>query len=142
MKYHLILIIVLLVISGSFFGCATVLTGYENDVILTDVPADVKIYDRDNIEVPVYEKYKTRMVRKSTGADVDSQIVVGRYISLRSNTDHLLVFKGPAGEKKIRLYPKLSAGWFVLDLLTGTVFVDWYTGNWNHFDDIGYNYIR
>jgi hypothetical protein len=33
---------------------------------------------------------------------------------------------------------ELSFGtsWFILDLITGTFFVDAYAGNWNFFDDI------
>lgn len=34
------------------------------------------------------------------------------------------------------VYPTIGTSWFILDLITGTFFVDAYAGNWNFFDDI------
>ncbi len=134
-------IIVMILFSITFYGCATILAGYEDNVMLTDIPADLKIYDKDNIEIPIQYKTKVKPYYRVSG-QFDSTFIVGRYISLRSNVDHLLIFKSAEQNKMIRVYPKLSSGWFVLDLVTLTFVVDMYTGNWNHFDDINYKNIK
>ena len=59
-------------------------------------------------------------------------------ISLRKNKEHVLVLKSGDREKRIMVYPKIGAGWLVVDLITGIfpIFVDAYTGNWNYFEEI------
>lgn len=125
-------------IALSFTGCATVLSGYENTVIVHELPADAVVTDQNGITIPVHttegsvRKWKTFYVYK------DSTFVIDRSIRLRSNTDHIISLKSGETERRYHLYPKLSAGWLFLDVITLTFLVDWYTGNWNHFDDITY----
>ena len=128
--------------SSSFMGCATIFAGYEDNVMLTDIPAELKIYDKDNIEIPIHQKTKVKQYYRGNGAVFDSTFITGKYISLRSNTEHLLTLKTANETKLLRLYPKLSAGWFILDVVTLTFVVDMYTGNWNHFDDINLKNIQ
>ena len=111
---------------------------YEDDVTLFRLPKDTKIYTQDSVEIPILSETKiTKWVLPGQGV-FDSIKVVRRYILLRSNMDHVLNFKYEDQEKRVHLYPRLSAGWFILDCLTGTFFVDLYTGNWNHFKSIDF----
>lgn len=142
MKYRHLLLLGLFLFSCSFIGCATVFTGYEDNVMLTNIPAELKIFDKDNIELPIRYKTNVKQYYRGNGAVFDSTFITGKYISLRSNEDHLLTLKTVNETKQIRLYPKLSAGWFILDVVTLTFIVDMYTGNWNHFDDINFKNIQ
>ncbi len=124
---------------ASFSGCATVLKGYFDDVQLSQIPNGVKIFTKEGIELPIT---KTEIIKQVTyyspgRGRYDSLVDRSKYtISLRSNTDHTLVIKTPEYERTIHLYPHISAGWFALDLVTLTFWVDMYTGNWNHFHKI------
>ena len=123
-------------------GCATVFVGYENTVLVANLPPDAKIYDSNGEELAVrnlQQKKKMTVIVKNVLNEVDTTVNTElKYVELRSNEDHLLTIRTAEGERKIRRYPKLSAGWFALGVVTGTFFVDWYTGNWNHFDNIDY----
>lgn len=92
------------------------------------------MYDKDGVELPLsarrdtYFSYDTRKYEP----------LIIKTISLRTNKEHVLVLKSGDREKRIMVYPKIGAGWLVVDLITGIfpIFVDAYTGNWNYFDDI------
>jgi hypothetical protein len=139
-------IVVLLIIIASalilFEGCATVFKGYEDEVILTKAPKGLRVFTKDSVEIPVQTVLgKGAQAKKTIIMGLvtlyDSTVVVEtRKINLRSNTDHVLILKYQDKEKRLRVYPKISTSWFILDLLTGGFFVDAYTGNWNCFDNI------
>jgi len=58
-------------------------------------------------------------------------------ISLRSNTDYLLILISNNQEKRVYIYPKIEPRWLIQDLLTAIGFcIDAYAGNWNYFEDI------
>jgi hypothetical protein len=133
---------VVLFIAVTGAGCATVLNGYEDTVVLTNIPEGTKVFDQHAMEKTIFNKQKLILVRKSDGSDVLTGVTVGHYITLRSNTDHILTFRNGGEEKRVHLYPKLSAGWLLLDIITLTFPVDMYTGCWNHFDDIDYQQLR
>jgi len=119
-------------------GCATIFKGYEDEVTLTRMPEDIKVYSEGNVEIPILKKIASEKWTVSGRGEFDSVTAVKKYILLRSNQDHILVFKNPEQEKRFHVYPRLSAGWFILGCVTGTFFVDLYTGNWNHFNDIDF----
>ncbi len=127
-----------IVMASSFYGCATVFKGYEDKVLVTGIPANTKIYSQTEMEVPLLTTYKTKKIFNPKVGVIDSAMIVEQYIYLRSNTDHLLVFKNREEEKRIHIYPRLSIGWLFLDVITGTFLVDLVTGNWNHFTNIDY----
>lgn len=127
-----------IVMASSFYGCATVFKGYDDKVLVTGIPANTKIYSQTEMEVPLLTTYKTKKIFNPKVGVIDSAMIVEQYIYLRSNTDHLLVFKNREEEKRIHIYPRLSIGWLFLDVITGTFLVDLVTGNWNHFKNIDY----
>ena len=146
-------LLVIVLATVYFTGCATVLTGYEDTVMIYHLPPDAKVFDTNGRELPVKTRTERRKqtvvvekavtvkdttVIKKVFTVVDSVFDVSRYITLRSNVEHEVTVRFGDNEKKFYRYPKLSAGWFLLDVITGTFFVDWYTGNWNHFDDINF----
>ena len=134
-KKYLLLAVTLIFISG----CATVFKGYTDKVSIINPPEELIIQTTDGIMIPcLYDS--TRHVRTAqkdglwvTIASVDKSY----YIHLRSDRQHVLKLKSAAFEKTVVLYPKISAGWFILDLITVfPLFFDAYTGCFNHFDDI------
>ena len=131
-----------IVVVSSFYGCATIFKGYEDKVSVTHLPSNTKIYTQENIELPILNTTKSKRYVKPSGGVFDSLVIVDHYILLRSNTDHILTLKNQDEEKRFHLYPRLSAGWFILDVITGTFFIDLYTGNWNHFNDIDYKFSK
>ncbi len=138
MKNMTVKIALCIVMASSFYGCATVFKGYEDKVLVTGIPANTKIYSQTEMEVPLLTTYKTKKIFNPKVGVIDSAMIVEQYIYLRSNTDHLLVFKNREEEKRIHIYPRLSIGWLFLDVITGTFLVDLVTGNWNHFTNIDY----
>ena len=123
-------------------GCATIFKGYEDDVSITRLPQNTRVYSQENIEIPILNKTQSQRWSVPGRGEFDSIQVVKSYILLRSNRDHILLFKNQDQERKIHIYPHLSAGWFILDLISGTFFVDLYTGNWNHFNGIDFTNIK
>lgn len=131
-------IVLCIVIASSIYGCATIFKGYEDKVVITGIPLNTKIFSQTDIEVPLLTTHKIKKIFNPKAGVIDSAMIVEQYIYLRSNTDHLLTFKNLQEEKQIHLYPRLSIGWVLLDVVTGTFLVDLYTGNWNHFTPIDY----
>jgi hypothetical protein len=139
-------VVILLIITASalilFEGCATVFKGYEDDVLLMNAPKGLRIFTKDSVELPVQIVLgKGAQTKKAITQGIsylyDSIVVVEtRTINLRSNTDHMLILKYQDKEKRLRVFPKISPSWFILDILTGGFFIDAYTGNWNYFDEI------
>ncbi len=139
-------IAILFIITASalilFEGCATVFKGYEDDVLLMDAPKGLRVFTKDSIELPVQivlEKgtQTKKAITQGNSYSYDSIVVVEtRKINLRSNTNHMLILKYQDKEKRLRVFPKISMSWFILDILTGGFLIDAYTGNWNSFDDI------
>ena len=123
-------------------GCATMIVGYDNTVVVHGLPGDATVTDEHGMNVPVTTTTNVRRIWNTVYNYTDSVYVVRRSIELRSNAEHIITIRTAGKEQRVHLFPKLSAGWFVLDLLTGTFFVDWYTGNWNHFDDIDYSTMK
>ena len=142
MNYKFGNIALCIVIAGSIYGCATVFKGYEDKVLIIGIPLETKIYTEDNIEAPLLTTSTTKKTFNKLLGVIDTVLIVEQFIYLRSNTDHLLTFKYLQEEKRIHLYPRLSAGWVFLDVITGTFFVDYYTGNWNHFTNIDYKSVK
>ncbi len=124
-------------------GCATVFKGYMDKVSIIDPPEDLTIMKTEGITIPCLSEYDSTafiVTEYKNGTWVTSTKMPEKksyYIRLRSNQQHILKFKSANFEKNIVVYPKLSAGWFILDLITVIpLFVDMYTGCWFHFDDI------
>jgi hypothetical protein len=121
-------IINIIFLSISIYGCATIIKGYETPVELYLAPDSVQVYTISAVKIPV-KKYHY------TYAGVDR---FDQFISLHSKSSHELRLVWRDKEKVVSVYPKLSIGWFVIDLLFGgfPLFIDMYTGAWHHFDDI------
>jgi hypothetical protein len=129
-------------------GCATVFKGYEDTVTLHHPPKGLRVFTKDGLELTtkttsVHEKQQAKMTYPGSTPGsgeylIGDTLVVDTImkIGLRSNTEYLLVLKYQDKEKRVYVYPKIGTSWFILDLITGTFFVDAYTGNWNFFDDI------
>ena len=118
----------------TFSGCATILSGYEDRVDLVNAPDNIKVYSKDGVELPT----SSRTVKEYSTESHSFEIKEVKSINLRTNKEHILRLKADDKEKLVEVYPKLSAGWFIFDLITGALpaFIDAYTGNWNIFSPI------
>ena len=135
-KYLLIFILPFLISS-----CATILKGYNDKVSIINPPEDLKIQTNDGINIPyLCDSTIVIVLRGINKGKVERHVTKSKYyyIHLRSNQQHTLRFKAPNYEKTITVYPKMGAGWLILDTITGIIpiFFDMYTGCFNHFDDI------
>ncbi len=122
-------------------GCATVFSGYESEVLIHNCPDSLRIYTSDGIEHPKsYTQTKFALVRRPDSLYISHEMVDSAYcsIELRSNKDHIVVFRAGNAEYRYPVYAKLSGWWFALDLICGGIpaTVDWLTGNWNYYDPI------
>lgn len=131
-----IIILSIAVIQSAFLlsGCATVFKGYKDSIIIENAPANLRVFTKDGIEIPVEVK-KKRAYSDSTKKYED---VFFRQIHLRSNKEHLLTLKSGDKEQKVELYPVINFRWVFLDIITGgfPALFDAYTGNWNKFEVI------
>ena len=137
-------------------GCATVFTGYYNNVELKDAPDSLRVFTQEGVEIPV-----ERITISGTSAEYDSvyESRPNARIRLRSNLDPVLVLRHGNQEKKVQVFGKIQAGWLLLDAIFGTslvldairgktiraewlfvdaisMIVDAVTGNWNSYDAI------
>lgn len=115
-------------------GCATVFSSYEYSVDLNNAPENLKVYDINYVEIPISHR---RDVYLSNETKKYEPLLI-KTISLRKNREHTLILKSGDKEHRVTVYPKIGAGWLVIDLVTGLfpVFIDAYTGNRHYFDDI------
>ena len=122
----------------AFGGCATILSGYEDRVDLVNAPDNIKVYSKDGVELPI----SSRTVKGYSTESHSFEVKKIKSINLRTNKEYVLRLKADDKEKLIEVYPKLSAGWFIFDLLTGSLpaFIDAYTGNWNSFSPINVSF--
>jgi len=109
-------------------GCATVFKGYESPVELYLVPDSLRVFTYYGEEVPIHEMEFTS----------NNVVRISKIIYLRSNQTHVLKLQKGEKQKIVSVYPKLSVGWLLLDMVMGgfPVFIDMYTGAWFHFDDV------
>ena len=133
----------LIVLSFSFlgFGCATVFTGYTSNLEIHNLPDSLRVYTSEGVELHgSYARMKPVVVHRSEVEVISEQAVDSTYqtFRLRSNRDHILLFKGGNSEYRRPAYAKLSGWWFALDLVCGgiPIVVDAMTGNWNYYDPI------
>lgn len=115
-------------------GCATVLSSYEYTIDLLNAPEDIRVYDKNGVDIPVSSRAESHYSIETKQLEWSTI----KMISLRKNKEHTLVLKSGDAEKRITVYPKIGAGWLIIDMVTGLfpVFIDAYTGNWHYFDDI------
>ncbi len=115
----------------TFSGCATILSGYEDRVDLVNAPENIKVYSNDGVELPI----SSRPVKGYSTESHSFETKEVKSINLRANQKYVLKLKADNKEKLIEVYPKLGAGWVILDIITGVIpaFIDAYTGNWNSF---------
>lgn len=134
MKTTLTSLLIISTLLLTLSGCATLLKGYEDTLNITNAPADLKVLTKDGEELVVTSKTARIQDKKTYNI---SEVNV-KSIMLRSNNEHVLILKSGGAEKTVKVYPKISAGWLILDFITGIfpVFIDMYTGNWNYFDPI------
>jgi hypothetical protein len=131
----------LLFLSFLFSSCATVFKGYYDKVSIIDPPKDLKITTSEGISIPCM--YDSTMAKsKDLKTWNESYVARNYYILLRNNQQHTLTFKSAEFEKTIVVYPKIGGGWLIIDTVTGIlpVFIDMYTGSFNHFDPIDLNW--
>jgi hypothetical protein len=130
-KITLVFLVSFLLILNS---CATILGGYEYTIDLINAPEDIKVFDREDVEIPVFQRAESNYSQSTR--EIEWTYI--KMISLRKNKEHVLILKSGDNEKRITVYPKIGAGWLIVDLVTGIfpVFIDAYTGNWHYFDDI------
>lgn len=109
-------------------GCATIIKGYESPVELYYAPDSLAVSTIKGENMPI------RKIQYSQ----NNNVYYEKIIFLRSNETHVLRLTSKGKEKVVSVYPKLSPGWFLLDLVCGgfPVLIDLYTGAWLHFDDI------
>jgi hypothetical protein len=117
-------------------GCATAFKGYEDEVELIMADDSLQVYTIDGAEVEIKTEQKKFVFfdKQNKESIIDTKTYY--YINLRSAHSHTLVLKKGDRKKIIEVYPKLGGWWFIADILTGTFFIDLYTGNWNFFDNI------
>lgn len=149
MKKYLLLVMVATIII--FEGCATVLSGYYDNVEITGIDEQAKIITADGVNLPIYKKKVTERIKVEGDYDVvDNEWYPNKrkiertiyYIKLRANKNYVLSLRYLERTKRIDLFPKLNGWWFFFDIFPGAIlggipfFIDYYTGNWNTFDDI------
>jgi hypothetical protein len=121
-----------------FTGCATVIKGYEDRVSLINAPEGMQVFNKDGIEIPILNKIG-RTYSHTQNKYIDT--CYGKIIYLRSDKDQLLTFRYNGREQKVERYPRIGGGWCILDALTVfPLFIDAYTGSWNHFEPIQINF--
>ena len=130
--------IIKVIISFLCTGCATVFKGYEDKVPILNSPENLKIYTIDGTEIQIKNEEIRTANHDFNPAKIDTVKIP--YINLRSNKSHVLVLESGKQKKTIEVYPKLSAWWFIADVLTATFFIDMYTGNWNYFENINVDF--
>ena len=54
------------------YGCATIFKGYEEDVFLTHLPQNTRVFSQDSIEIPILYKTKTETWVTSERGKFDS----------------------------------------------------------------------
>ncbi|MEW5799535.1 MAG: hypothetical protein AB1728_11080 [Bacteroidota bacterium] len=121
-------------------GCATVFKGYEDSVLLIGAPDSLRVVTGEGVQLRI-EDVKTGKIEVLRDGQGNIKAVhrgEEKRIRLRSNREHTLTLKYKEEEKIVTVYPKIGAGWAILNILFGGLpaFFDIYTGNWNHFDDI------
>lgn len=135
LKFASVLVMILIL-----YSCATVFKGYDDRVLLKNAPDKLEVYDLDGVKIPILPKTVNAPMKSQTGDLIvqTDRFYQEYYIDLRSDQPHTLVLKYDGKEKLVRVYPKIGFWWGVLDFFTGglPVFIDAYTGAWNHFDDI------
>jgi hypothetical protein len=133
MRYSLFL--GLLLSASLHGGCATLLKGYEDTVILINAPDSIRIVSHEGSELPVTNTTVRVPSPKIPNKYVDAQV---KSVRLRNNKEHTLHLKYGEREKIITVYPTIGLGWGVLDLVCGIfpMFIDMYTGSWNEFSAI------
>ena len=135
-KNYLFLFLLLFFLSN----CATILKGYNDKVSLFNPPKDLKIETKDGINIPYFydKKVVAEIIWNDSTKSFDHTMADIYHIQLRSNQSHILHLKSASYETTIVMYPKMGAGWLILDTFTGVfpIFFDMYTGCFNHFDDI------
>ncbi len=137
-----------LILSGlfliAFSGCATVFSGYLDEVNIHHPPDSLRVFTADGLELPTYYGKTKTVLHAAIGNEeayaanvVDSTY---RTIRLRSNRDYVLLLKSEDGERRVPAYAKLDGWYFTLDLLCGGIpwIVDAMTGSWNYYDTIEY----
>jgi hypothetical protein len=131
-------IAILLIMSAAVIsaGCATVIKGYEDEVLIVNGSDSLRVFSESGIEHRV--EGTMRKIALDRGQAIPRVYVdsLFRSIRLHSNETHTLVLKSGQQEKRVEVYPRLGGWWFILDALTLGVFIDWYTGCWNHFAPI------
>jgi hypothetical protein len=144
-------IIIFIVFSFLLTGCASIFQGYMNNVVIKNAPDSMKVYSSDGIEIPTTKTCDIIKIRKTPFIQIGSaakdepkySVTIDstkRIIQLRSNKDHLLIFKVGSAERWYTAYAKLSPLWFILDSFgVFPLIFDAVTGNWNYFNDIEYN---
>ncbi len=127
-------VFIISLLSFNLFGCATIMSGYEDKVEIVTSSDEIKVYTKDGVEIPVNSKYGR------TYSEIDDEYLEKeiKTIQLRKNKPHILLIKSGEKENLVEVYPKIGSGWFVLDFVTGILpgFVDAYTGGWNYFEPI------
>ena len=99
----------------TFSGCATIFSGYEDRVDLVNAPNNIKVYSKDGVELPT----SSRTVKEYSNESHSFEVKEVKSINLRTNKEHVLRLKAGDKEKLVEVYPKLSACWFIFDLITG-----------------------
>ncbi len=126
----------------AFSGCATVFSGYQDEVQIHHPPDSLRVFTTDGLELPSYYGKTKTVVIAAKGKEqahvttvIDSTYLT---IRLRSNRDYVLVLKSGEGEQRVPAYAKLNGWYFTLDLLCGGIpwIVDAMTGCWNYYDPI------
>jgi len=106
-------------------GCATVMRGSRNELILHSAPADLKVFDQGQ---------QVALTHVKTESDGKS-----RFKGMVSPKSRELRLQSGGQEASVPLRSSMGAGWFVADLLlTGVIglIVDGVSGRWNDFSDV------
>lgn len=128
-------------------GCATVIKGYESEVVIHNVSDSLQVFTSHGVklhtEVGILEK-KVYSPKSKMAISYFFDDSTKKVISLRSNREHILFLKEGEKEYKLYIYPKLHVGWLALGVILGGLpaVVDGITGNWNDFDDIDFVEIK
>jgi hypothetical protein len=132
----------------SLQGCATVFTGYYTDVKIDKYFPGLRITTSDSVDMPVFKTQKEALIPSDDDSNdrwrtpFKKTIVTNYFIKLRSNKSYILNLHTKDRSKKMEIFPKFNGWWFFLDIIPGGIlggipmFVDYYTGNWNTFDEI------
>jgi hypothetical protein len=134
MKNEMKSVLCLAVASLGFSGCATVVKGTKSNVYFLNAPADLEVWNgSEKLQVETKEAKELYGMKDSFSDEMNSTTTTYQApgVTLGSGKEQTLKLKSGSQEAEVKLKPRLSMNWLVIDIFTGGWLVDAFTGAWN-----------